>query len=96
MQPPIDDVDIYWSPHERAHASQMLACSVVGSVETVRHGLEALVDRTTADELIVVSDVFDFERRLRSFELIAEAARGMRTGSARPAEDVGVAQVDRS
>ena len=70
LRPPIDDIDAYWLPHEKVHASQMLACSVVGSVETVRRGLEALVDRTKADELIVVSDMFDFGLRLRSFELI--------------------------
>jgi luciferase family oxidoreductase group 1 len=96
MQPPIDDIDIYWRPQEKASASQMLACSVVGSVDTVRQGLETLVDRTKADELIVVSDVFDFERRLRSFELIAEAARGIRTGGSRRAEVVGVGQTERS
>ena len=73
-QPPIDDIDAYWLPHEKFRASQMLACSVVGSVETVRRGLDALVERTRADELIVVSDVYDFDTRLRSFELIAEAA----------------------
>ena len=77
MQPPIDDIDEYWAPHEKACVSEMLACSVVGSVDTVRRGLEALVARTGADELIVVSDLFDFERRLRSFTLIAEAARGI-------------------
>jgi luciferase family oxidoreductase group 1 len=82
MQPPIDDIDTYWTPSEKAAASQMLACTIVGSVATVRRGLEAIVERTKADELIVVSDVFDFERRLRSFELIAEAADGM--GSRRP------------
>lgn len=94
MQPPIDDIDAYWSPHEKAHGSQMLDCSVVGSVETVRRGLEALLDRTRADELIAVSDVFDFERRLRSFELIAEAARGIRTSFSR-GKEVGVGPVDR-
>jgi luciferase family oxidoreductase group 1 len=72
--PPIDDIETYWQPHERFRAQQMLACSVVGSVETVRSGLEALLERTRADELIVVSDVYDFETRLRSFTLIAEAA----------------------
>ena len=55
------------------------------------HGLDALVDRTQADELIVVSDVFDFERRRRSLERIAEAAREIRTGGSRGAE-VGVGQ----
>jgi luciferase family oxidoreductase group 1 len=76
-QPPIDDIDAYWLPHEKVRASQMLACSVVGSVETVRRGLDALVERTRADELIVVSDVYDFATRLRSFELIAQAAADM-------------------
>ena len=35
--------------------------------------LEALVARTGADELIVVSDVYDHGKRLRSFELVAQA-----------------------
>ena len=73
-QPPIDDIDAYWLPHEKFRASQMLACSVVGSIETVRRGLDTLVERTRADELIVVSDVYDFDTRLRSLELIAQAA----------------------
>jgi luciferase family oxidoreductase group 1 len=72
--PPIDDIDGYWLPHEKAHAVQMLAVSVVGSVDTVRQGLDRLLERTRADELIVVSDVYDFPTRLRSFELIAHAA----------------------
>ena len=72
--PPIDDIETYWQPHERFRAQQMLACSVVGSVDTVRRGLHALLERTRADELVVVSDVYDFETRLRSFTLIADAA----------------------
>jgi alkanesulfonate monooxygenase SsuD/methylene tetrahydromethanopterin reductase-like flavin-dependent oxidoreductase (luciferase family) len=52
----------------------MLARSIVGSPETVRAGIEALVAETGADELIVVSDVYEHRARLRSFELIAEAA----------------------
>ena len=76
-QPPIDDIESYWSPDERLLASSMLGCSVVGSVETVRTGLQALADRTRADEFIVVSDVFDLEQRRRSFALIADAARGV-------------------
>ncbi len=73
-QPPIDDIETYWSPMERAQAMRMLARSIVGSRETVRAGIEALVAETQADELIVVSDVYDHPTRLRSFELIAEAA----------------------
>ncbi|MGE3829630.1 MAG: LLM class flavin-dependent oxidoreductase, partial [Parvibaculaceae bacterium] len=38
-QPPIDDIETYWNSFEKAKASQMLARSVVGSLETVRAGL---------------------------------------------------------
>ena len=55
--------------------------------ETVRAGIEALVAETQADELIVVSDVYDHATRLRSFELIAEAA-GIREERLAPAETV--------
>jgi alkanesulfonate monooxygenase SsuD/methylene tetrahydromethanopterin reductase-like flavin-dependent oxidoreductase (luciferase family) len=73
-KPPIDDIDSYWSPIEKAQAQQMLALSIVGSVDTARAGITALVEETRADELIVVSDVFDHGKRRRSFELIAAAA----------------------
>ena len=73
-QPPIDDIDSYWLPHEEAQARAMLGRSIIGSPETVRAGIAAMVAETGADELIVVSDVYDHATRLRSFELIAAAA----------------------
>jgi len=77
-QPPIDDIETYWSPMEKAQASRMLARSIIGSRETVRQGIAALVAETKADELMVVSDVYDHEARLRSVELIAAAALARR------------------
>jgi len=72
-KPPIDDIETYWGPMERAQAKQMLARSIIGSRETVRAGMQALVQETGADELILVSDVYEHSARLRSVELIAEA-----------------------
>src|SRR5260221_8514044 len=72
-QPPIDDIESYWSPAEKAQAMSMLARSIVGSPDTVRAGIDALVAETGADELMIVSDVYDHAKRLRSFELIASA-----------------------
>ncbi|HEU5481588.1 MAG TPA: LLM class flavin-dependent oxidoreductase [Sphingomicrobium sp.] len=72
-KPPIHDIDVYWTPDERARVSQMLSCSIIGSQATVRAGIETLLAETQADELIVVSDVYDHAARLRSFELIAGA-----------------------
>ena len=72
-RPPIEDIDAYWSPSEKARAGQMLARSIVGSTETVTAGLRALIAETGADELMVVSDVYDHGARLASFERIAQA-----------------------
>ncbi len=73
MQPPIDDIETYWTPHEKAQAAQMLSCSVVGSRDTVRKGLQKLIADTGADELMMVSDCFYPDKRLRSLELTAQA-----------------------
>jgi luciferase family oxidoreductase group 1 len=70
-QPPIDDIEPYWTPREKAQVLQMLQRSIVGSPETVRAGIDALIDETAADEIMIVSDVYDHNARLRSFELIA-------------------------
>jgi luciferase family oxidoreductase group 1 len=70
-QPPIDDIETYWTPMEKMQARQMLARSIIGSPETVRTGIDALIAETGADELMVVSDIYDHAARLRSFELIA-------------------------
>ncbi len=74
-KPPIDDIETYWSPQEKAQAMRMLARSVVGTADTVRTGLQAFVAETGADELMIVSDVYDHQARLHSVELIAQAMK---------------------
>ncbi len=70
-QPPIDDIETYWTQVEKLQVMRMLARSIVGAPETVKAGLAALVKETGADELMIVSDVYDHKARLRSFETIA-------------------------
>jgi luciferase family oxidoreductase group 1 len=72
LQPPIDDIETYWTPVEKAQASAMLTCSFVGSPETVRHGLQNFIEQTGVDELIVASAIYDHAARLRSYELLAD------------------------
>ena len=69
---PIDDIEDYWSGPEKAQAQRMLACSFVGSRESVRAQLQAFIEKTKADELIVASAIFDHAARKRSYELLAE------------------------
>jgi luciferase family oxidoreductase group 1 len=73
-RPPIDDIDTYWSVGEKAHASVMLGCSIIGAPGAVKTGVADLIDATGADELMIVSDIYDHAERLRSYALIAEVA----------------------
>ena len=72
-QPPIDDIEDYWTPAEKEQAARMLAFSICGSPETVQSRLKELITQTSADEVMIVSDVFDHDARMRSFEIIAES-----------------------
>ncbi len=76
-RPPIDDIETYWSPMEKMQAQHMLARSIIGSADTVRRGINALLAETAADELMIVSDVYHHTARLHSLELIAKAARNV-------------------
>jgi luciferase family oxidoreductase group 1 len=72
LRPPIDDIETYWTPPEKARASNMLTYAFVGARETVRAGLEAFIARTGADELMVASAIYDHGARMRSYEILAE------------------------
>jgi luciferase family oxidoreductase group 1 len=72
LQPPIDDIDSYWIPAEKAHASSMLQRSFVGSPRTVQTALRDFIEETGVDELIVVSAIYDHSARLRSYKLLAD------------------------
>jgi luciferase family oxidoreductase group 1 len=73
LPPPLDDIDSFWSPAEKAQASSMLACAFHGTPATIRGKLAPLIEATGADELMVVAAIWDHAARVRSYELLAEA-----------------------
>jgi luciferase family oxidoreductase group 1 len=77
LPPPVDDLDARLDPYARAMLDDALACSIVGDAVTVRHGLEAFIASTGADELMVTAQIFDHGARKRSFEILAQVHREM-------------------
>jgi luciferase family oxidoreductase group 1 len=75
LPPPIDDIETYWTPQEKAQVSRMLACSFVGSAETVRRGLARFIEETGVDEVMVGAAIFDHQARVRSYEILDEVAK---------------------
>lgn len=74
LQPPLDDIDAYWSPAEKAHVSSMLRYAFIGSPETLKRNLRAFVAATQADEIMATAPIFDHEARKRSYEILAGIA----------------------
>src|SRR5437870_4486543 len=72
IPPPIEDIDSYWSPAEKASASMTLLCSAVGSPNTVERSLLKFIEVTQPDEIITTAHIYDHGARLRSFELLGE------------------------
>jgi luciferase family oxidoreductase group 1 len=58
---------------DRRFVEDRLAGQIIGSPDTVRAGVDELVERTGAAELMVVTSTFDPADRLRSYELLVEA-----------------------
>jgi alkanesulfonate monooxygenase SsuD/methylene tetrahydromethanopterin reductase-like flavin-dependent oxidoreductase (luciferase family) len=72
--PSPDEAAAYpYSDLERAFIADRQATQVIGAPDTVRSGLEELLKRTEADELMVTTQTYSPDDRLRSFELLAEA-----------------------
>jgi luciferase family oxidoreductase group 1 len=72
LPPPIAGYGERLGPMERSAVAEMLACTVVGSRETVRRGVADFAASTGADELMIVSQIFDHAARVRSYELTME------------------------
>jgi luciferase family oxidoreductase group 1 len=81
LLPPVDSMEQLWNEFERAAVENKLSAAIVGSDAGVKAGLERLVADTLADEVIVVSDTYDHEDRLRSYERVAKVARQVEVGS---------------
>jgi luciferase family oxidoreductase group 1 len=72
LPPPVAGFGETMTAAERGMLEQALACSAVGSPDTVRRGVAAFIARTGADELIVTSQIYEHAARVRSYEILAE------------------------
>lgn len=72
--PTPEEADAYpYSELERARIAERSASNIVGTPEQVKPAIETLARRFGVDEVIVLTITHDFDARIRSYELIAEA-----------------------
>ncbi len=70
---PLEDIEAFWEPHEKAGVERALACTVLGDAAQVGEGLRAFAERHRPDEMLLTANIFEHQARLRSFELAMQA-----------------------
>jgi luciferase family oxidoreductase group 1 len=73
LQPPDPGYLERIGPAERALLDHVLACTAIGSRDTVARALRDFIALTGADELMIASQIFDHRARLRSYEIVSQA-----------------------
>jgi luciferase family oxidoreductase group 1 len=73
MPPPSKNIE--WTADEREMVAAKFGAAIVGGPERVATRLSAFLEETQAEELIVVANTYDFEDRLRSYELLANITK---------------------
>ncbi|MDM0051105.1 LLM class flavin-dependent oxidoreductase [Variovorax sp. J22R115] len=81
LPPPVEGYRERVGPAENALLDSVLSCSAVGARDTVQAKVREFVERTGADELMITSQVFDHQARLRSYEILAELSSQVQPAS---------------
>lgn len=71
--PPEEALAYPYTPEERVQIELNRANRITGNPDTVKAKLEALAEELRVDELVILTITYDFEARLRSYRLLAEA-----------------------
>ncbi|MEH6790165.1 LLM class flavin-dependent oxidoreductase [Parasphingorhabdus sp.] len=72
MPPPVEGYRDSLPPQFQSMLGQIMQGSAIGSLDSVKQGVEAFVERTGADELIISGSIFDQAAREKSYEIAAE------------------------
>jgi len=77
LERPVNDPSSFASPADQAHLRTKLGGTVVGDRGEIRAGLQAFLEHTQADELLLTALIYDHDARCRSFQIAADEIKGL-------------------
>lgn len=80
MQAPVEMTAELRELQQHPSVQQMLKYSFIGSKETVKKEIKAFIDMTQVDELIAVTNIYDGQDRIKSYQLFAEIMDELNNG----------------
>ena len=72
LKAPVETMEGIWSPAEKMSVDNFYAMAQIGSPETVKAGLEKLLEKYNVDEFIFTCDIYDTDKRIQNFELLMD------------------------
>ena len=72
MKKPVTSMEGIWTEPEAAAIQNMMACTFIGSKETLKPQFESFFKQVEVDELMVSTNIYEPEKRLRSLEITAK------------------------
>ena len=77
LQPPVDNMDEIWNEYQKEMASQMLSLSFIGAPEKIKNEMHHFIQQKQIDEIMVISNIYDQQAKLYSYQLFAEVMKSM-------------------
>lgn len=71
MKKPVKSMEGIWTEPEAAAIQNMMACTFIGTKESLKPQFESFFRQVEVDELMVSTNIYDPEKRLRSLEITA-------------------------
>jgi luciferase family oxidoreductase group 1 len=71
LPPPVASMNTLWSEPEMAAISNMIQYAFIGSVPTIKAGLQSFLERTGVDEIMITSHVYSLDSKMHCYELVA-------------------------
>ena len=75
LPPPKMNFQKNTSDEDKKLISGMVSCYSAGNSQDLKKGIKDFLDKTKANELILVSSIYDQEKRLNSYKIASEATR---------------------
>lgn len=73
LQPPVESLDLICSFEEQQMVKSRMGIVIKGNKESIKSQLNNFQSTYKADELLVVSYIYDHEKQIRSYEILKEA-----------------------
>ena len=72
LKKPVESMEGIWTEPEAAAIQNMMACTFIGSKESLKPQFESFFSQVQVDELMISCNIYDPEKRHRSLEIASE------------------------